>query len=191
MFIINMHQPKFLTGPPHLPAGPGSNNPETSSTESGERNPLLGRQSLVELWVLCKYAAPIFGTQLLEYSLSITSAVFIGRLSTTALAAATLGSMTASVTGFSIVQGLVSCMGTLACIIQPIFAIWTNAEAILLLLRQEPEIAHFAGVEDLSMISKALFSIARPVYGPDAYRDGYCSVKRPLELSPGTVNNEA
>lgn len=37
----------------------------------------------------------------------------IGHISTTALAASTLGSMTASVTGLSIVQGFVSCLDTL------------------------------------------------------------------------------
>ncbi|KAF8508258.1 mate-domain-containing protein [Hysterangium stoloniferum] len=161
------------------PYFPKSNNSQKSPTANGERDPLLGdasntihheEQSFVELWVLCKYAAPIFGTQLLEHSLSITSVVFIGRLSTTALAAATLGSMTASVTGFSIIQGLVSCMDTLLpgawtgphpelvglwsqrmavvlCFtLIPIYTIWTNAEPILLLLKQEPEIAHFAGL---------------------------------------------
>ena len=31
-------------------------------------------------------------------------------------------------------------------IIQPIFVIWMNAETILLALRQDPEIAHLAGL---------------------------------------------
>lgn len=136
-------------------------------------------------------------------AVSITS---LGHLSTTALAASTLGSMTASVSGFSIIHGFTSTLDTMlpsawtssqpqlvglwshrmssfapsistfhglnplasgdhgrypTCMYdlvkateilpiiharQPIFAIWFNAEDILLLLRQEPEIARLAGV---------------------------------------------
>jgi MATE family multidrug resistance protein len=50
---------------------------------------------------------------LLEYSLVVASVISIGHLSTTALAAATLGSMTASVTGYSIVQGFASTLDTM------------------------------------------------------------------------------
>lgn len=52
-------------------------------------------------------------THVLEYSLVIASVVSIGHLSTTALAASTLGSMTASVTGFSIIQGFASTLDTM------------------------------------------------------------------------------
>lgn len=49
----------------------------------------------------------------MEYSLVIASVISIGHISTTALAAATLGSMTASVTGFSIIQGFTSALDTM------------------------------------------------------------------------------
>ena len=52
-------------------------------------------------------------THLLEYSLSIAAVVSIGHLSTTALAASTLGTMTAAVTGYSIIVGLASTLDTL------------------------------------------------------------------------------
>lgn len=52
-------------------------------------------------------------THLLEYSLSIVAIVSIGHLSTVALAAATLGTMTATVTGHSIIQGLASTLDTM------------------------------------------------------------------------------
>lgn len=55
----------------------------------------------------------LYSTQLLEYSLVITSVLSIGHLGTTELAAITLGSMTASVSGFSIIQGLASALDTL------------------------------------------------------------------------------
>lgn len=66
-----------------------------------------------ELCILAKYAFPVFGTHVLEYSLVVVSVVSIGHISTTALAAISLGSMTASVSGFSIVQGLASALDTL------------------------------------------------------------------------------
>ena len=61
-----------------------------------------------EAKVLCKSAAPIFGTQLLEYSLPLASVISIGHLSTTDLAASALANMTAAVTGYSILQGFIS-----------------------------------------------------------------------------------
>lgn len=87
-----------------------------------------------EARILTKYTIPVFGyvknfalwdidellilfllyrTHLLEYSLVIASVVSIGHLSTTALAASTLGSMTASVTGYSIIQGFASTLDTM------------------------------------------------------------------------------
>ena len=53
-----------------------------------------------------------FSTQLLEYSLVVVSVVSIGHISTTALAAISLGSMTASVSGYSVIQGLTSALDT-------------------------------------------------------------------------------
>ncbi|CAE6467908.1 unnamed protein product [Rhizoctonia solani] len=127
-------------------------------------------ERLQESKVLLKYTAPVFITHLLEYSLVIASVVSIGHLSTEGLAASTLGSMTASVTGLSIVQGFASALDSLlpqawtsdnprnvglwtqrmivvmGFTIIPILCIWHSAESILLVLRQEPEIARLAGV---------------------------------------------
>ncbi|KAJ7594178.1 mate-domain-containing protein [Mycena floridula] len=121
-----------------------------------------------ELRTLTKYSLPVFGTHLLEYSLVTSSVLSIGHISTTALAAITLGSMTASVSGFSIIQGFTSALDTLlpsawtssqpelvslwchrmavvlaACLI-PILTIWGNSETILLALKQDPEVAKLA-----------------------------------------------
>ncbi|EIW79476.1 multidrug Oligosaccharidyl-lipid polysaccharide flippase [Coniophora puteana RWD-64-598 SS2] len=125
---------------------------------------------LEELKTLVKYTLPVYGTHLLEHSLILASVVSIGHLSTIALAASTLGFMTVNVTGFSIVQGLASTLDTLlpgawtsehpqlvglwtqrmivvgAATMFPILAIWFNSEPILLLLRQDPEVAHLASV---------------------------------------------
>ncbi|OCH87072.1 MATE efflux family protein [Obba rivulosa] len=123
-----------------------------------------------ELKILTKYTLPVFGTHVLEYSLVIASVVSIGHLSTNALAASTLGSMTASVSGFSIIQGFASTLDTMlpsawtstqpqlvglwsqrmavvmAAVLMPVFFIWFNSESILLLLGQEPEVAYLAAV---------------------------------------------
>ncbi|KAG1884438.1 mate-domain-containing protein [Suillus subluteus] len=123
-----------------------------------------------ELGILTKYTLPIYATHLFEFSFNIASVVAIGHISTTALAAATLAFMTASVSGYAIVQGLVSALDTLlpaawtsshpqlvglwsqrmlvvtATTLMPVFMIWFNAESILLLLRQDPEVAHLAAV---------------------------------------------
>jgi MATE family multidrug resistance protein len=61
-------------------------------------------------------------THTLEYSLIIASVISIGHLSTTALAASTLGSMTASVTGYSIIQGFASALDTM------LPSAWTSQE---------------------------------------------------------------
>ncbi|KAG6329298.1 hypothetical protein ID866_9792 [Astraeus odoratus] len=142
------------------------------SAQSGEGIPST-HMFREELGILTRYALPVFATHLFEYSFILASVVSIGHLSTLALAAATLGSMTASVTGYSIVQGLASTLDTLLppawtsdrpymvgvwtqrmgksfpnslSTVPPILVIWFNAEPILLLLKQEPEVAHLAGV---------------------------------------------
>ncbi|CAE7222164.1 unnamed protein product [Rhizoctonia solani] len=145
-----------------------------------------------EAWVLTRYAVPIFGTQILEYSLMMASVISIGHISTEALAASALGSMTAAVSGLSIIHGFASALDSLlpqawtserpqnvglwtqrmvvliSLIIIPILGIWLNAEKILLQLRQEPAIAHLAGVYlrwfSLSLPGQALNIILRRFY---------------------------
>ncbi|KAJ7484518.1 MATE efflux family protein [Mycena latifolia] len=125
---------------------------------------------LAELRILTKYSLPVYGTHLLEYSLIMAPVLSIGHLSTTALAGITLGSMTASVSGFSILQGCVSALDTMlpsawtssqptlvglwsqrmgvvmGATLIPMYCIWFNAEAILLGLKQDPEVAHLASL---------------------------------------------
>ncbi|KAF8630233.1 hypothetical protein AX15_003035 [Amanita polypyramis BW_CC] len=123
-----------------------------------------------EASILTKYALPVFASQILEYSLVITSVISIGHLSTTALAAISLGSMTASVTAFSVIQGLASALDTLlpsawtsseprlvglwaqrmtvvvAIALAPMYLVWFNAEKLLIFLKQDPAVAHLAAV---------------------------------------------
>ncbi|KIL64533.1 hypothetical protein M378DRAFT_162975 [Amanita muscaria Koide BX008] len=142
-----------------------------------------------EMKVLTKYSLPVFGSQLLEFSLVITSVVSIGHLSTTALAAISLGSMTAGVTAFSIIQGLVSALDTMlpsawtsqdprlvglwtqrmtvviAFSLIPMYLLWFNAEQILLFLKQDPVVAHLAALylrwTSLGLPAYAFNSISR------------------------------
>lgn len=67
----------------------------------------------VELPLLVRSTIPVFFTQLAEYSLSLASVISIGHLGTEELAASVLVNMTASVTCFSILQGLATALDTL------------------------------------------------------------------------------
>ncbi|KAH9055675.1 MATE efflux family protein [Lactarius vividus] len=148
---------------PLQPKSPEHFSPKASRPD--EYSPLLRH-----LRILFEYTMPVLGTHLLEYSLVIASVVSIGHLSTVALAASTLGMMTASVTGYSIIQGLSSTLDTMlpsawtspnpqlvglwsqrmavvmAAFLIPISFLWLNAESILLFLHQQPDVAHLAAV---------------------------------------------
>ncbi|KAF8736131.1 hypothetical protein AX14_000853 [Amanita brunnescens Koide BX004] len=123
-----------------------------------------------EFVTLVKYSLPVFISSILEYSLVMASVISIGHISTIALAGITLGSMTASVTGFSVLQGLSSALDTLlppawtskeprlvglwtqriavvtAFALIPMYLIWFSAEGLLLSLKQDPAVAHLAAV---------------------------------------------
>ncbi|KAG5638933.1 hypothetical protein H0H81_008702 [Sphagnurus paluster] len=132
--------------------------------------PRKGAIFLEEMRVIATYALPIFGSQLLESSLVFVPVISVGHLSTKALAAISLASLTGSVTGASILQGLASALDTLLpsaytssqpqlmglwaqrmivvlfIALLPIYAIWFNAEVILLAMKQDPEVARLASL---------------------------------------------
>ncbi len=66
-----------------------------------------------EARVLTGYTIPIFATHLLELSLSVASVFSLGHLGTVELAAASLSSMTANVSGYSVLSGFISALDTL------------------------------------------------------------------------------
>ncbi|KAG8982351.1 hypothetical protein FRB93_008158 [Tulasnella sp. JGI-2019a] len=147
-----------------------------------------------EARVVMSYAFPILITQLLEYSLLISSVIALGHLSTIALAASTLGSMTASVSGFTLIAGMASALDSLlpqawgtaggqkhlvglwtlrmtavvAVTLTPIYMIWHNSEGILLSLRQDVEVARLASLYlrwmSLSLPAYAFNFIVRKYY---------------------------
>ena len=141
-----------------------------------------------ELFVLTKYTVPIFATHLLELSLSVVSVLSLGHLGTSQLAAASLAGMTANVTGFSMLSGIVSALDTLlpaaftrnpkmmglwtqrmgvvmACTVPLIMIIWLNAEKVLIFFGQEPEIARqarqFLAVLSIGLPGHAVFELSR------------------------------
>jgi MATE family multidrug resistance protein len=93
-------------------SSPALNSHDTNASSSDETADFWSLFCL-ELPLLAKFSLPVFGTHLLEYTLVVASVVSIGHLSTNALAAITLGSMTASVTGFSVIQGFTSALDTM------------------------------------------------------------------------------
>lgn len=62
---------------------------------------------------LLKFSIPIIVTFLLRYSLTVASVFSVGRLGSRELAAVSLSSMTANITGFAVIQGVSTCLDTL------------------------------------------------------------------------------
>lgn len=116
-----------------------------------------------EFYVLCKNAAPLAITFFLQYSLTVASIFSVGHLGKDELGAVSLAAMTASITGFAMIQGVATCLDTLCpqsygagrldlvgvytqkCIamtlsvLVPVFIVWFNAEFVLSLILPEGE----------------------------------------------------
>lgn len=138
---------------------------------------------VAEIGFIGRYTLPILGTQLAQYSLMVASVIVVGRLGTTDLAGASLGSMTANVLAFSIIQGFASALDSLcpqaytstepslsslyaqrtavlvfALMIPQALLFW-NAKSIFLALSQPPEVA------DRAALYLKVMSFALPAYG--------------------------
>ncbi|ORX37338.1 mate-domain-containing protein [Kockovaella imperatae] len=137
-------------------------------TEDGKEARVWTEALKVEIPILLRSSVPVFFTQMAEWSLVLASVVSIGHLGTTELAASSLASMTASVSSFSILQGMATSLDTLlpaawtssdpsrvglwtqrqavvtAMTMIPMFVLWWNVEGILLVLGQEKDVAHAA-----------------------------------------------
>ncbi|KAG5723234.1 hypothetical protein E4T56_gene353 [Termitomyces sp. T112] len=148
-----------------------TNGPVRADTDTSKSDDASTRTMFFqELLTIPRYALPICSAQLLEYSIVLVPVISLGHLSTTYLAAVSLGSMTANVTGYSILLGLTSGLDTvlpsawtsseprlvglwaqrmaviMAFALVPIFFVWFNAEPILLALKQDPEVARLAAL---------------------------------------------
>lgn len=198
----DMHAP---FAPPHDPRIPIAPTPvdlrDTPDYGTLRRSPLPspgGAEALAprseqeklrdELRLLSRYTIPIWGTHILELSLSMVSVFSLGHLGTVELAAASLAGMTANVTGYSVISGLITALDTLLpssytrqpqlmglwtqrvgvmvfSVMPFVMAVWFYADRLLLLLGQEPEIAHkarqFLSVLALGLPGHAIFELCR------------------------------
>ncbi|KAI9829866.1 MAG: hypothetical protein M1819_005964 [Sarea resinae] len=122
-----------------------------------------------EAKVLGRYSRSLVATFLLQYSLTVASIFTVGHLGKVELAAVSLASMTANITGYAIYQGLATSLDTLCAqaygsgkrhlvglqlqrmvyflwvITIPVGIIWLSAGAILSKIVPEKELAHLAG----------------------------------------------
>ncbi|EGO31132.1 hypothetical protein SERLADRAFT_432789 [Serpula lacrymans var. lacrymans S7.9] len=134
--------------------------------DNNSDNQSLLLQLFIEVFVLSKYAGPLFFSHIQEHSLAVAPTVSLGHLSTTTLAASTIGTMAASITGHSIIQGFISALDGLlasagsdhhlatvwclrtalitAIVLMPIVQLWFQAESLLLQIGQDPEVASLA-----------------------------------------------
>lgn len=66
-----------------------------------------------EVKVLWRYTVPLILTFLFQYSLTVASVFSVGRIGLRELAAVSLSSMTANISGYAIIQGISTCLDTL------------------------------------------------------------------------------
>ncbi|ENI06200.1 hypothetical protein COCC4DRAFT_166382 [Bipolaris maydis ATCC 48331] len=123
-----------------------------------------------ETKVLTKTSAPLILTSLLQYSLPVASIFTVGHIGKTELGAVSLASMTASITGYAVYQGLATSLDTLCAqaygsgrkhlvglqlqrmlcflllIMIPVSIIWAFGTQILSLIVPEQETARLAGL---------------------------------------------
>ena len=103
-----------LLGDPELPYG-GHDAPENID-QKWEEAVVEGKIQTTwqrEAKVIGRYSAPLVLTFLLQYSLTVASIFTVGHLGKNALAAVSLASMTANITGYAIYQGLATSLDTL------------------------------------------------------------------------------
>ncbi|CEL05675.1 Putative MATE efflux family protein subfamily [Aspergillus calidoustus] len=123
-----------------------------------------------EAKVIGKNAAPLVVTFLLQYSLTVASIFTLGHLGKTELGAVSLASMSASITGYAVYQGLATSLDTLCAqaygsgkkklvglqmqrmvfflwvITIPIALLWYFADKILIRIVPEEDVARMAGL---------------------------------------------
>lgn len=123
----------------------------------------------IESSLLFKYSAPLVLTYLLQHSYNLVMVYVAGQLGAEELAAASLASMTANITGLCVFEGMATSLDTLTSqaygsgrkrlvglhvqrmwammllAVIPIGAIWLSSSCILQLLLPDPKLANLAG----------------------------------------------
>ncbi|KAH8700810.1 putative MATE efflux family protein subfamily [Talaromyces proteolyticus] len=172
---------------------PDEENHQPANSEPNETSALLGEETLVndeeeidrkweeavtagliqstwkrEAQVIGQYSLPLIVTFLLQYSLTVASIFTVGHLGTIELGAVSLASMTVSITGSAVYQGLATSLDTLCAqaygsgkkqlvglqmqrmvfflwvVTIPIALIWFFADKILVAIIPETEVALLA-----------------------------------------------
>ncbi|RLV93108.1 Ethionine resistance-conferring protein 1 [Spathaspora sp. JA1] len=134
------------------------------SMHTNELEPEPTTTLVEEFKILVSYSFPMIITFLLQYSLTVASVFSVGRIGGTELAAVSLSTMSANITGYAIIQGVSTCLDTLCAqaygrkdynavgvhfircnyllmlLFIPIFGLWVwGVEPTLLFLIDEPE----------------------------------------------------
>ncbi|KAI9796674.1 MAG: hypothetical protein M1825_006523 [Sarcosagium campestre] len=148
-------------------------SPDDFTAEQWEDAVLAGKIKTTwrrEARTLTSYSWPLIIMNLLEYSLTVTSIIAVGRLGKLELGAASLASVTANISGYAIYYGLATSLDTLCAQAYgsgrkqlvglqtqrmvwflwvatiPIGIVWLYATEILRHVIPEPEIAELAGL---------------------------------------------
>lgn len=142
-----------------------------SAAEDGITNPTKTIETSwkAESKILTRYSAPLIVTYMLQYSYVFVTMMVAGRLGTNELAAASLASTTAEVTGLAVYEGLATSLDTLTSqafgagkkqlvglqvqrmvalslvVTIPIGAVWLSSPWILAKLVPEKDVAYLAG----------------------------------------------
>ncbi|KAF2273515.1 MATE efflux family protein [Westerdykella ornata] len=171
LYRVASEQTALLRGVPSLPYG-GLDTPKLidqtweEAIAAGKINTTWQREAKV----IVKSSAPLILTFLLQYSLPVASIFTVGHIGKTELGAVSLASMTASITGFAVYQGLATSLDTLCAqaygsgrphlvglqlqrmlyflwvITIPISLVWACGPQILSLIVPEQETARLAGL---------------------------------------------
>ena len=160
-----------LLGDPNLPYG-GQDDPENISKKWDEavQAGMISTTWQREAKVIARYSGPLMITFILQYSLTVASIFTVGHLSSVALGAVSIASMTANIFGYAIYQGLATALDTLCAqaygsgrkqlvglqfqrmvlflwlLTIPIAIIWLLSDKILNAVLPEPEVAALAGL---------------------------------------------
>lgn len=161
-----------LIGDPTRPYGGLADDPEAVERkfEDAVIAGLLETTWQREAKTIGRYSAPLILTFVLQFTLTLSSVLAVGRIGVTELAAVSLAAMTANITGYAPFQGLGTALDTLCAqaygsgkkklvglqmqrgvyflwvICIPIAIIWLSAEYILVRIVPDPEVARLAGV---------------------------------------------
>ncbi|BBG94509.1 MATE efflux family protein [Prunus dulcis] len=173
LFFLGMAEVSASVKTPLIPNQERSHELEDATlSQQGFRRGDFVEEAKLQLWL----AGPLIAVSLLQYSLQVTSVMYVGHLGELALSSASMASSFASVTGFSVLLGMGSALETLCgqaygakqynmlgvhmqramltllVVSIPLALIWFYTSTILMALGQDHEISTEAGTFNQWMI---------------------------------------